>query len=150
MNRIKIAFCFLLFAFCFFPIYAQNNRLTNEKGQLLWQYNQTVTVDEKNPNTLLVTFVFINGINQTALSLRQELFHSQIAWLDTANIQTGKEERVEFLTANLAPNQSVVWKYALQTKLTGKELILEKSAVLIMNEEFEVRKEVIPEQRIVK
>jgi len=128
-------------------LFCQSNRLTNEKGQLLWQYNQTVTVDEKNPNTLLVTFVFINGINQTAISLRQELFNSQIEWLNTDSIQIEKEERVEFLTANLAPHQAVVWKYALKTKLVDGELILERSAILIMNEDFEVRKEAIPEQR---
>ncbi|MCL2435561.1 MAG: hypothetical protein FWD09_05410 [Lentimicrobiaceae bacterium] len=128
-------------------IFCQSNRLTNNKGQLLWQYNQTVTIDEKNPNTLLVTFVFINGINQTAISLRQELFNSQMEWLNADTIQIGKEERVEFSTVNLAPNQSVVWKYALTTRLTGNELILERSAVLIMDEDFEVRKEAIPEQR---
>ena len=130
-------------------LFCQSNRLTNDKGQLLWQYNQTVTVDEKNPKTLLVTFVFINGINQTAISLRQELFNSQIEWLNTDSIQIEKEERVEFLTANLAPHQSIVWKYTLKTKLVGKELILEKSAILIMNENFEVRKEMIPEQKVI-
>ena len=128
-------------------IFCQSNRLTNDKGQLLWQYNQTVTIDEKNPNTLLVTFVFINGINQTAISLRQELFNSQIEWLNTDTIQIGKEDRVEFLTANLAPHQSVVWRYALKTKLVDGGLVLEKSAILIMDKEFEVRKEVVPEQR---
>jgi len=128
-------------------LFCQSNRLTNDKGQLLWQYNQTVTIDEKNPNTLLVTFVFINGINQTAISLRQELFNSQIEWLSTDSIPIEKEERVEFLTANLAQHQSIVWKYALKTKLVDGELILERSAILIMNEDFEVRKEAIPEQR---
>jgi len=139
-------FLFLLFAFCFLSIFAQSNRLTTEKGELLWQYSQHATIDEKNPNAILVTFVFINGIKQTAISLRQEFFNSQIEWLETSNIQVGREERVEFLTANLAPGQSIVLKYVLHTKLIDNELVVEKSAILIMNEKFEIRKEIIPEQ----
>ena len=145
-------FCFLLSAFCFLPflLFAQNNRLTTEKGELLWQYNQNITVDTENPNTVLVTFVFINGINQTAISLRQELFNSKIEWVHTADVPVEKEERVESLTVNLAPAQSIVWKYTLTTKPIGNELIVEKSAVLIMNEDFEIRKEIIPEQKVLK
>jgi hypothetical protein len=117
---------------------------------LLWQYNQSVTIDEMQPNTVVVTFVFINGIKQTAITFRQELFYSQIEWLETANMQAEQEERVEFVTANVAPNQSVVFKYVLKTKIIEKELLLEKSALLIMNEEFEIQKEMIPEQRLAK
>ena len=149
MERYKILCIVFVFCFLHFFIYAQNNRLTNEKGQLLWQYNQNVTVDEKQ-NSFVVTFVFINGINQTAFSLRQDLFNSQIEWLETSEIQVEKEEHVDFLTANLAPHQSVVIKYEIKTKLIDKELLLEKSALLIMNEEFEVRKELIPEQNFTK
>jgi hypothetical protein len=149
MIKIKIVFCFLLSAFCLLSVFAQNNRLTTEKGELLWQYSQHLEMDENNPNTILATFVFINGINQTAISLRQENFRSQIEWLETTNIQVEKEERVEFLTANLAPEQSLVWRYALKTKLKNNELIAEKSAILIMNEDFEIRKEFIPEQKFV-
>jgi hypothetical protein len=140
---------FVLFlVFSLFYVNAQNNRLTNEKGQLLWHYNQNVTFDEEKPNTIAVTFVFINGIKQTAITFRQECFYSQIEWLDGAEKQIEKEERVEFITANVPPNQSIVFKYLLKTKPIEKELIIEKSAVLIMNEDFEVRKEVLPEQRV--
>jgi len=131
-------------------LYAQNNRLTNEHGQLLWQYNQNVTIDKEKPNIMVVSFIFINGIQQTAISLRQELFYSQIEWLNTSDIQVEKEERVDFLTTNLMPNQSIVWKYTLKNKPNGNELILEKSAVLIMNEDFEILKEIIPEQKFAK
>ncbi|MCL1850438.1 MAG: hypothetical protein FWF70_03390 [Bacteroidetes bacterium] len=144
------AFCLLLSAFCFLPVFAQNNRLTNNEGQLLWQYNQIVHIDEQNPNTIRVSFIFINGVNQTAISLRQELFNSQIEWTEISNSKAEKEDRVEFLTTNLAPNQSVIWRYVLKTKTINKELILEKSALLIMNADFEVRKEIIPEQRFLK
>ena len=131
-------------------VFAQSNRLTNENGQLLWQYNQIVHLDTKTPNTLLVSFVFINGVKQTAITLRQELFNSQIEWLETTAADVEKEDRVEFLTVNLVPHQSVVWKYLLKNKPIENKLLLEKSAVLIMNENFEVRKEVMPEQRIAK
>jgi hypothetical protein len=140
---------FLLTAFCFFSTFAQSNRLTNKNGQLLWQYNQNVAADVKQ-NSFIITFVFINGINQTAFSLRQDLFNSQIEWLETTGIKVEKEERVDFLTVNLAPHQSIVLKYEIKTKLVDKELLLEKSAVLIMNEEFEVRKELISEQNVTK
>ena len=142
---------YLLIVFCILNtivLFAQNNRLTNEKGQLLWQYSQNVTANEEKPNTIVVSFVFINGINQTAISLRQELFNSQIEWIEIADLKVEKEDCVEFLTANLAPNQSIVWKYILKPKLVNNELILEKSALLVMNEDFEVRKEIIPEQKI--
>jgi len=142
----KAIFITIIFIIILSNVFGQSNRLTNEKGQLLWQYNQNVTIEKELPNTILVTFTFINGINQTAISLRQEFFNSQIEWLVTAGIPVEKEERVEFLTANLAPGQSVVWKYALKTKPINDILTLERSALLIMNEDFEVRKEVIPEQ----
>ena len=146
MKRFILLNCLILFGYV---ISAQSNRLTNEKGQLLWQYNQSVVADEKQ-NSFSVTFVFINGINQTAISLRQDLFNSEIEWVETSNINVEKEVRVEFLTANLAPHQSVVIKYEIKTKLIDKELILEKSAVFIMNENFEIRKELIPEQNFTK
>jgi hypothetical protein len=146
LRLLSSVFCLLSSVFCL-PVFAQNNRLTNDKGQLLWQYNQNVTIDEEKSNTLAVTFVFINGIKQTAITLRQEMFHSQIAWVDSAGMAVGKEERIEFITTNLAPNQSMVLKYVVKTKAIDKELLLEKSAVLIMNEEFEIQKEAIPEQR---
>jgi len=146
---LKYSFCFLFSVFCSFSIFAQSNRLTNEKGQLLWQYNQNVVVDEKQ-NSFLVTFVFINGINQTAISLRQDLFNSQIEWLETCDVQIENEDRVDYLTFNLAPHQSVVIKYAIKTKLLDQELLLEKSAILIMDENFEVRKELISEQNFTR
>jgi len=141
-----ILFFFLLSPFS--SLFAQNNRLTNEHGQLLWQYNQTVTKVESESNTFLVTFVFINGIEQTAISLRQECFNSSIEWIDISDYQAEKEERVEFVTANLQPNQSVVWKYFVKTKPIEKEFFLERSALLLMNEDFEVRKEIIPQQKM--
>ena len=131
----------------FFTSFGQSNRLTNEDGQLIWQYNQSTSQNPAKSDTIFVTLVFTNGINQTAISLRQEFFNSQLGWLETYNIQVEKEERVEFLTANLPPHQSLVFKYYLKTKPIEKELILERSALLIMNEDFEIRKEIIPEQR---
>ena len=149
-NKLILLFCFSAFLLSsFLSLSAQNNRLTNENGQLLWQYNQNVVVDEKQ-NSFTVTFVFINGISQTAISLRQDLFNSQIEWIETNDIQVEKEERVSFLTVNLAPHQSVVFKYEIKTKLIDKELLLEKSAVFIMNEDFEIRKELISEQNFTK
>ena len=147
MVRITIIF-FLIVSF--FSVSAQNNRLTNENGQLLWQYNQHITENEKSPDTFLVTFIFVNGINQTAITLRQNLFHSNIEWVTTDNMKIEKTGHVDFLTANLAPNQTIVVKYYLKNKPKNDEYIAEKSALLIMNEQFEIRKEIIPEQKFKK
>jgi len=145
----KKCWIILVLLFTNFVIFGQSNRLTNENGQLLWQYNQIVHLDADNQHTIKISFIFINGINQTAISLRQEIFNSQIEWIETSGLQVEKEGRVEFVTINLAPNQSVVWKYLIKTKSVEKELILEKSALLIMNENFEVQKEIIPEQQLI-
>jgi len=143
-----IAFVLFLFIFPLSTTYAQSNRLTNENGQLIWQYNQSTSQNPAKSDTIFVTFVFTNGINQTAISLRQEFFNSTLGWLETANIQVEKEGRgVEFLTANVPPHQSLVFKYYLKTKPVEKELILERSALLIMNEDFEIIKELLPEQK---
>ncbi|MCL2290859.1 MAG: hypothetical protein FWC34_09205 [Bacteroidetes bacterium] len=152
MKKIICINCWLIAIFftALPATFAQSNRLTTEKGELLWQYNQNVTIDKENPNNIVVTFVFINGINQTAISLRQELFTSKIEWLNTADVPVEKEERVDFLTVNLAPLQSIVWKYVLKPKPIDNELFSERSALLIMNEGFEIRKEVIPEQKVGK
>jgi hypothetical protein len=131
-------------------IFSQNNRLTNDNGQLLWQYTQTFTKSEENTKEIEVSFIFINGIEQTAISLRQELFYSQIEWVDTLNLKVDKEERVEYITVNLAPHQSIIFHYVVRKNRFSKELFLEKSAILIMNENFEIRKEIIPEQRFNK
>jgi hypothetical protein len=131
--------------------YSQSNRLTTEKGELLWQYTQNIEIDENNANTVFVTFVFINGIKQTAISLRQERFLSEIKWLEIANYQVEKEEKVDFITANLAPKDSIVLKYSLHqtNKVKKEEILVERAVILIMNDEFEVVKEFIPEQRLV-
>ncbi|MDR2970597.1 MAG: hypothetical protein LBU83_01520 [Bacteroidales bacterium] len=131
-------------------IFGQSNRATNEYGQLLWQYHQNVSIDDENQNTIIVTFVFTNGKSQIAITLRQELFNSYCDWFETSGMQLEKEEHVVFITANLSPYQSVVWKYKLTTKPIDNELIAERSALLILNENFEVQKEKIPEIRIVK
>jgi hypothetical protein len=141
-------FCLLLSAFCFLlSAQGQSNRLTNEKGQLLWQYTQTATIDEEDPKDIKVSFIFINGIHQTAISLRLELFYSTIDWRFPPDIKVEKDEKVEYVTINLAPNQYIILNYVAKNNIKIKELMLEKSVLLIMHENFEVRKEVVPEQR---
>jgi len=139
-----------IFSFLLLSAFTQSNRLTNEKGQLLWQYSQIATPDEENQKKIRVSFIFINGVNQMAFSLRQELFHSQVEWIDTSNLRVEREEHVEFVTVNLSPNQYAVINYVLMTHNNTKELVLEKSALLIMNEDYEIKKESIPEQKFEK
>jgi len=152
LNVLNYAACWLIIIFTTtsIGIYGQSNRLTNERGQLVWQYNQSISINKDKPDTVLVTFVFLNGVYQTAITFRQEFFYSQIEWIETSDIQVGREERVEFITANLAPAQPIVLRYRLINKVINNEVTLEKSAILIMNEDFEVRKEIIPEQKFLK
>lgn len=130
---------FLLFL-CPFLCFAQSDRVVDEKGNLLYQYER---VYEKNPTNfteLLVTFSFTNGKNQRAISFRQETLESVLRWVDTTDGARGHEEAVEFVTANLAPNQTITWKYAVSTRKKSAPAAPEKAAILIMNGDYQVEK----------
>lgn len=129
--------------------FSQSNRRVGERGELLWQYHQSAQIDAQNPNSILVTLVIVNGKYQTAFKLRQELFKSKIEWLETENAEIGLDGKVCFITANIKPEQASVWKYRISNYKKEKEILLEKSAILIMNESFEVIKEIFPE-RVIK
>lgn len=131
----------LLLPFLFpFLCLAQSNRVTDEKGNLMYEYSRSF---EKNPNKsteVLVTFTFTNGKKQSAISFRQEVLDTRLSWLDTTGGTAGHEESVEFVTANLAPNQTVTWKYAVTTRKKKAPAALEKAAILIMNGDYQVEK----------
>ena len=81
----------------------------------------------------------MNGSRSTAISLRQEAFDTQVRWIDIAGGTADHEEVVELVTANLEPNQTVTWSYAVSAK-KGKISAPEKAALLIMDEKYGVEK----------
>lgn len=121
---------------------AQSDRCVDNTGKLLYQYNRTI--EKINETQLLVTFIFINGTEQTAISLRQETMSGTVIWQSTALGQTEHDVIVDLCTANLAPNQSVSWKYIYTPKKESKEPAIERSALMIMQDDYQVKKIMLP------
>lgn len=137
-----------LFLFSISALYSQSNRYLDSTGTFHWQYHYCVVRDYPDTTKALVTFVFVNGEKQTAISLRHECFHSKIDWIEMEEGTLTSEEKVESLTANLAPNQAVVWRFRTSSGSGKRSISVEESAILIMNEEFVVLKERLPAQVI--
>ena len=119
--------------------FAQADRKLDADGKLLYQYQRTVSEPCDTCTEITVTLLFVNGNHPTAISLRQEAFDTQVRWIDIAGGTAGHEEVVEFVTANLEPNQTITWSYAVSAK-KGKVSAPEKAALLIMDEKYGVEK----------
>ena len=117
-------------------IFAQSNRQLDSLGNLQYQYSRTFARNPQNTNELIVTFVFVNGNHQQAITLRQENTKSKLRWLQTQGGTLTHETIVEAMTANLAPNQSIVWKYVVTTSNSRPE----QAALMLMSEKFAVEK----------
>lgn len=143
----KILSSLLLLILCS-ALHSQSNRYLDSAGVFHWQYHYSVTRDFSDSTQALITFVFVNGEKQCAISLRHECFHSKIEWVEIEEGTLSSEKKVEAITANLAPNQVVVWKFKTSSKSPKTPISVEESAILIMNETFAVRKERIPAQII--
>ena len=119
---------------------AQTDRKVDAQGNLLYQYSRTSVIDPLNPSVRVVTFVFVNGNAQRAVTFRQESLDGTVGWLETEGGETGTETIVDFVTANLAPGQSVAWKYTFAPKKGRDPVPLERAALLIMEEDFGTEK----------
>ena len=73
-------------------------------------------------------------------TFRQESLDGTVGWLETEGGETGTETIVDFVTANLAPGQSVAWKYTFAPKKGRDPVPLERAALLIMEEDFGTEK----------
>jgi hypothetical protein len=51
-----------------------------------------------------------------------------------------ENDKVEKITANLSPFEKVEWQYSLSAEPKESIIQIEKAALLIMNEQFEVEK----------
>ncbi len=117
--------------------FAQCNRMVDEKGDLLWQYHRSIA-SQSDENKVEVTFVFINGVQQQVVAYRQENYFSTFTWSDTTAGITSIDKKVQCIQANLAPNEAVSWTFTLTDE---KMPLLEKAAVLIIDDQYGVRKE---------
>lgn len=123
----------------------QGNRLVDSVGNLVYQYNRSATCFE--PGKCKVTVTIVNGYRQLGISFRQEVFRSRLQWEETIGGDTSQTANVKIITANLAPNESLAWTFIYQNNSCKKDksIDLEKSCFMLLNEEFEVKKQVLPE-----
>ncbi|MEG1555811.1 MAG: hypothetical protein RR356_03710 [Bacteroidales bacterium] len=138
---------FLLFSInCF----AQSDRLVDSNGNFKYQYNRTLTKGTSDPSKMLVTFIFVNGNSPIAISYRQETFKSTLSWEETGNGNTANEKSIETITANLAPQEQIIWKFTYRNKIRNRDktIDLEKAALMLMNESYEISKTIFKEEKM--
>ena len=136
----------LLCIFLVIVAYAQQgDRLVDSVGNLVYQYNRAATYLE--PGKCKVTVTVVNGYKQLGVSFRQEVFRSQLQWQETLGGDTTQTANIKIITANLAPNEAVAWTFIYQNNSMKKDksIDLEKSCFMLLNDEFEVKKQVLPE-----
>ena len=141
-NFFILIICGLLSVFSFAQ---QGDRLVDSVGQLLYQYNRAATYLE--PGKCKVTVTIINGYQQLGVSYRQEVFRSNLQWQETTGGDTTQMPNIKVITANLAPNETIAWTFIYQNNNCKKDksIDLEKSCFMLLNDEFEVKKQVLPE-----
>lgn len=123
----------------------QGDRLVDSVGNLVYQYNRSATYLE--PGKCKVTVTIVNGYRQLGVSFRQEVFRSQLQWQETVGGDTTEMPNIKVITANLKPNETVAWTFIYQNKSAKKDrsIDLEKSCFMLLNDEFEVKKQVLQE-----
>ena len=141
----KLVLLFLCILFTTVAYSQQGNRLVDSTGNLVYQYNRSATYYA--PGQCKVTITIVNGYKQLGVSYRQEVFRSKVTWQEIEHGDTSKLPNIEIITANLAPNESVAWTFIYQNKSTKKDrsIDLEKACFMLLNEEYEVKKQVLPE-----
>ena len=119
----------------------QSDRKVDDSGKLIYQYSRSCAKNPANPSEVLVSFVFINGKNQMAISYRQEHFNSGVRWISTAGAHVKIDTLVDALTANISPSDSVVWTFAIEKGVKDKQgTTVEPAAILLMDDTQEVQK----------
>lgn len=125
--------------------WAQKDSILDTEGNLLYQYERTVEQALENPRKAIVTFYFKNGIEQRAITYRQEKLVSKLEWVKKGKSLVEKEKIVEKIIVNLKPGEEIEWKLLIQYNTKKRKAIVEKAALLLMNEQFEVTKIVFDE-----
>lgn len=141
-KLISLVFCCMIFAL----VHAQQgDRMVDSVGNLIYQYNRSTSYI--SPGQCKVTITIINGNRQLGISYRQEIFRSKLSWENTEHGDTSKLANIEIITANLAPQENRVWTFNYQNKSIKKDksIDLEKACFMLLTDEFEVKKQVLPE-----
>lgn len=127
---------------------AQSLRKTDDGGNFLYEYRRVFLAVDSLPNTVVVSFSFINGPGRQAISYRQERVNQPVKWMKTDGAHFRGESVVDALTANLAPGDSVCWTFAVE-KVTPKmkSVTIEQAALLLMDEQKTVEKIYFDEKR---
>lgn len=136
---------FLILVSITFIVYSQSNSKYDSTGVFLWQYHRSIYKNSLDSNSAIVTVVFINGSSQAAISYRQEDPDKLITWLDKDGGTITRDGYVEVITYNLEPNKAILFTYRI-TKVINENVKVEKSALLIMDQNFQVIKENFSEQ----
>lgn len=149
MKTKLLLICFIILITCN-HLMAQSSGFIDSSGVFQWQYHRSVYKNAKDTTTAVVVIVFINGANHAAVSYRQEVKKSTIHWEEKETGTTGEDGYVRFITAKLNPNEAIVWRFTIKNNLLNKDnsIDLENGAILIMDEQFNVRKEKFAEQSI--
>lgn len=131
-------------------INAQSSGFVDSLGVFQWQYHRSVYKNAKDTSTAVVVIVFINGAHHSAISYRQELKNSTLHWEEKETGSTGEDGYVKFITAKLKPNEAIVWRFTIKNNTSNKDnsIDIEKGAILIMDEQFNVRKEKFAELNV--
>ena len=155
-KKIKIFLFFLLLSYT--AVYAQQSSLDtifvqtdtvyNVIGIPNYYYIRTFEYNSEKPNEIIVTFVFTTKRNQ-AITYRQETLNGQLEWIEKEGLYK-KEGIMEAVTANLPAHSSITWKYRyiVKTKPVDKIITFDKSAILVMDEKFDVTKIVLDEKKL--
>ena len=126
----------------------QSDRKVDDSGNLIYQYSRSCAKNPAKPSEVLVSFVFINGKNQMAVSYRQEHFNSSVRWVATEGAHQKNEAFVDALTANIVPGDSVVWTFAIEKGVKDKQgTTIEPAAILLMDDTQEVQKVYFEERK---
>ncbi|MDL2297112.1 hypothetical protein LJC68_06515 [Bacteroidales bacterium OttesenSCG-928-B11] len=126
--------------------YSSGETVQNQFDEFAYQYNRIVSQDADDPSKLIVVFVFINGNSTTAIQYRQETVNGDVEWIETEHGRIGTERIVETISATVFPNRIISWKYSytLKTKPKDAKVSLDKSALLVLDDNLRVEKKMFP------
>lgn len=125
--------------------FAQSNRKLDSLGNMLYQYSRVSgNIGGGKCNT---TISFVNGPHQLAVSYRQEVFRSELTWTSVDRGETSKQPDIEIVTVNLAPNESISWKFTYRNKHPRKDgkTVVERSCFMLLSEDYVIDKQTLPE-----
>lgn len=134
-------YLFFLLTLFAFTCYAQDGQLTYADGSLKCQYSRIANLDTASASKVIVTLTFVNGHKPLAISYRQESMKHDFAWQYCQVGDTTQDKMVKVITLNLAPDQSLIWQYAvMDTTSPTRSVTVEPAALLVMDEQYDVSK----------